>query len=129
MSIQVEIVTPSTVAFTGTATSVEAPGFEGEFGVLPGHTPFLSVVRPGLVTVHTESGQHVFVVGNGFVEAGPDRLTVLTEQFERAEDVDKELAKTQLADAEKALATVDPSSGEFKNAERDAALALARLAV
>ena len=129
MSIHVEIVTPTAVAFTGAATSVEAPGFEGEFGVLPGHTPFLSVVRPGLVTVHTEGGDHIFVVGNGFVEAGPDRLTVLTEQFERAEDVDKDAARTLLAEAEKALAAVDPASGEFKNAERDAALAQARLSV
>ena len=119
MNIHVEIVTPTRVA----------PGFVGEFGVLPGHTPFLSVVRPGLVTVHTESGDHRFVVGSGFVEAGPDRLTVLTEQFERAEDVDKDAARAELAAAEKALASADPASGEFKNAERDAALAQARLSV
>lgn len=128
-NIHVEIVTPTSVAFTGAATSVEAPGFEGEFGVMPGHTPFLSVVRPGLVTVHTDGGDQRFVVGTGFVEAGPDRLTVLTEQFERAEDVDKDAARAELVDAEKVLGTADPASGEFKNAQRDADLARARLSV
>ncbi|MCP4805045.1 MAG: ATP synthase F1 subunit epsilon [Proteobacteria bacterium] len=128
-NIHVEIVTPTSVAFTGAATSVEAPGFEGEFGVMPGHTPFLSVVRPGLVTVHTDGGDQRFVVGTGFVEAGPDRLTVLTEQFERAEDVDKDAARAELVEAEKVLGAADPASGEFKNAQRDADLARARLSV
>ena len=129
MSVRVDIVTPTAIAFSGDANTVEAPGFLVEFGVLPGHTPFLSVVRPGLVTIHTAAGDHRFVVGTGFVEAGPDRLVVLTEQFERAEDVDKDAARKQLDEANKVLGTVDPDSGDFKNAERDAALARARLAV
>jgi len=129
MAISVEIVTPTAVAFSGEANTVEAPGFLGEFGVLEGHTPFLSVVRPGLVTIHTASGDHRFVVGTGFVEAGPDRLVVLTEQFERAEDVDKDAARKELDAANALLGTVDPDSGDFKNAERDAALARARLSV
>ncbi len=129
MSIHVEIVTPTAVAFRGEASTVEAPGFLGEFGVLPGHTPFLSVVRPGLVTIHTAEGDHRFVVGIGFVEAGPDRLVVLTEEFERAEDVDKDAARAELDAANKVLGTADPDSGDFRNAERDAALARARLSV
>lgn len=129
MSIHVEIVTPTAVAFAGEASEVRAPGFLGEFGVLPGHTPFLSVVQPGVVTVHTNEGDHRFVVGKGFVEAGPDRLVVLTESFEKAGEVDKAAAKTLLEESEKALGTVDPDSGEYKNAERDAQLARARLSV
>lgn len=129
MAIHVEIVTPTAVAFKGEATTVEAPGFLGEFGVLEGHTPFLSVVRPGLVTIHSASGDMRFVVGIGFVEAGPDRLVVLTEQVERAEDVDKDAARKELEAATRVLGTVDPESGDWKNAERDAALARARLSV
>ena len=129
MSIHVEIVTPTAVAFAGEATEVRAPGFLGEFGVLPGHSPFLSVVKPGVVTVQTSEGEHRFVVGQGFVEAGPDRLVVLTDSFEMAADVDKAAAKALLETSEKALATADPSGGDFKNAERDAMLARARLAV
>jgi F-type H+-transporting ATPase subunit epsilon len=129
MSIHVEIVTPTAIAFAGEASEVRAPGFLGEFGVLPGHTPFLSVVQPGVVTVHTHDGEHRFVVGQGFVEAGPDRLVVLTDSFETAADVDKTAAKALLEASEKALGTVDPNSGDFKNAERDAQLARARLAI
>ena len=74
--INVEIVTPTRVVFRGVADEVRAPGFTGEFGVLPGHTPFLSVVVPGVVTLSTAGQDQRYVVGKGFVEAGPDRVAV-----------------------------------------------------
>jgi F-type H+-transporting ATPase subunit epsilon len=128
-SIHVEIVTPQKKAFSAEAREVRAPGFLGEFGVLPEHTNFLSVVRPGVVTILGEKGEQRFVVGRGFVEAGPDRLTLLTELCEAAADVDKGEAQRLLDASEKTLVTADASSGEYANAERNADLARARLSV
>jgi len=128
-SIHVEIVTPLALAHSAEAREVRAPGFHGEFGVLPQHTNFLSVVRPGVVTIVTDSGSTRFVVGRGFVEAGPDRLTLLTELCEPVEGIDKAAAQQQLDAAEKTLGSAALDSGDFANAQRDAELARARLSV
>lgn len=128
MSIHVEIVTAGRTAYTGEATEVKAPGFHGEFGVLPEHTPFLSVVRPGVVEVSEVGGGTArFVVGRGFVEAGPDRMTLLTELCEDGQGVDKAAAQSELDAAETTLATAEGGSAEAANAERKAELAQARL--
>jgi len=128
-SIHVEIVTPQALAHSAAAQEVRAPGFHGEFGVLPQHTNFLSVVRPGVVTIVTASGSTRFVVGRGFVEAGPDRMTLLTELCEPVEGIDKAAAQQLLEASEKILGTVSPESGDYANALRDADLARARLSV
>ena len=79
MALEVEIVTPRAVVWRGTAESVQAPGELGEFGVLPKHIPFLTTLRPGTVTVYTTEGTRRYQVGEGFAEAGPDRVVILTE--------------------------------------------------
>lgn len=127
MSILVEIVTPTKVALRETVREVRAPGLLGEFGVLPGHIPLLSVLRPGVVTLSTESGQQVYVVGQGFAEAGPDRLVVLTDVCEVASEVDKAAAQKLLDESERAMAALDPNSGDYAFAARNVALARARL--
>ena len=127
MALNVEIVTPTAVVFSGTVDEVKAPGFLGEFGVLPGHTPFLSVVTPGVVELTTAGSVQKFVVGRGFVEAGPDRLTVLADSVENGEDVDAKAAAELLESSEKLLASTEPGSDEYILAKRDAELAHARL--
>ena len=129
MSIQIEIVTPTAIAFNATASEVQAPGFLGEFGVLPSHTQFLSVVKAGVVSISAQDGTKRFIVGRGFAEAGPDRLTLLTELCETTENVDKGAAQALLDESEKVMATADPNSGEWLSAERDAELARARLSI
>jgi len=83
--LSVEIVTPRGVAWKGQATDVQAPGEMGEFGVLPQHIPFLTTLRPGLLTVRDQEGVKKYQVGAGFAEAGPDRVVVLTESCEAQE--------------------------------------------
>jgi len=80
--LHVEIVTPRKVAWKGTATDVQAPGELGEFGVLPRHIPFLTVLQPGIVKVRGPSGVQRFQVGAGFAEAGPDRVVLLVDSCE-----------------------------------------------
>jgi F-type H+-transporting ATPase subunit epsilon len=129
MALNIEIVTPTQTAFSGEALEVRAPGFLGEFGVLPEHTLFLSVVKAGVVTITTSAGETRYVVGRGFAEAGPDRLSVLTEICEEGSTVDKAAAKTLLESSEKTMATADPNGGDFAVAEHQAEIARARLAV
>ena len=108
---------------------MQAPGFLGEFGILPNHTQYLSVVKAGVVTIFADGKETRFVVGRGFAEAGPDRLTLLTELCEEATGQDKAAAQTLLDESEKTLASADPTTGEWLHAERDAELARARLSI
>ncbi|MFZ5482329.1 MAG: ATP synthase F1 subunit epsilon [Myxococcota bacterium] len=80
--LDVRIVTPKSVAYTGKASDVQAPGELGEFGVLPQHIPFLTTLKPGVVTVRGPEGTRKFKVGAGFAEAGPDRVVILAETCE-----------------------------------------------
>ena len=82
MPLDIEIVTPRTIAWKGVAESIQAPGELGEFGVLPGHIPFLTTLQPGVVSVYTSGGVQRYQVGEGFAEAGPERVVILTESCE-----------------------------------------------
>jgi F-type H+-transporting ATPase subunit epsilon len=80
--LNLEIVTPKRIAWKGVAMDVQAPGELGEFGVLPQHIPFLTVLKPGIVKVKTSTGELKFKVGAGFAEAGPDRVVLLADTCE-----------------------------------------------
>jgi len=104
-NIRLEIVTPSTDVVNEDAQIVMAPGSLGEFGVLTGHTPFMTSLKVGDIRYVDSNGteRHVFVSG-GFAEALPDKVTVLAESAERRRDIDIERAQTALTRAEKRLA-------------------------
>jgi len=104
-NIRLEIVTPSTDVVNEDAQIVMAPGSLGEFGVLTGHTPFMTSLKVGDIRYVDSNGteRHVFVSG-GFAEALPDKVTVLAESAERRRDIDVERAQTALTRAEKRLA-------------------------
>ncbi len=127
MSVELRIVTPKAVAWTGTADEVLAPGYHGQFGVLPGHERFLSVARPGRVVIRSEAGEQVFIVGTGFIEVGATEVTILTDVCEPIADVDADAAKQQLADAETELAGCVQGTAAWDEAEKKADLARARL--
>lgn len=125
----VDIVTPEKIAYSGAVREVRIPGLEGEFGVLPGHTFFLSLIQPGVAVVETPSGAERFVVGRGFAEAGPDKVVLLTDTCIPAADVDKAEAEALLADAEARLARLEPQSDAWLAASRDRSDAMAQLRV
>jgi len=104
-NIRLEIVTPSTDVVNEDAQIVMAPGSLGEFGVLTGHTPFMTSLKVGDIRYVDSNGteRHVFVSG-GFAEALPDKVTVLAESAERRRDIDLERAQTALTRAEQRLA-------------------------
>lgn len=127
--LNVDIVTPEKLAFSGAASQVRVPGALGEFGVLPGHTLFLSLLRAGVATIVGPNGAQRVVLGRGFAEATAEKLVILTDSFEDGSSVDKEAAKSLLSHCEHVLATAAPGSDEFIAAQRDLELAQARLAV
>ena len=99
--IKLEIVTPERTVVDEAAEMVVAPGSLGEFGVLTGHTPFLTTLRLGTLRYVDEAGKtcHVFI-NQGFAEALPDKVTILAESAERRRDIDVARAEAALMRAE-----------------------------
>ncbi len=104
-NIKLEVVTPDRAVVSEDVQIVMAPGSLGEFGVLIGHTPFLTTLKSGVIRYTDAQGteRYVFVNG-GFAEALPDKVTVLAESAERSSEVDLERAKAALERSEKRLA-------------------------
>jgi len=104
-NIKLEVVTPEKAVVDEDVKMVVAPGSLGEFGVLPGHTTFLTTLKVGTIRYTDASGKERFVfVSGGFAEALPDKVTVLAESAERRKDINLERAKESLQRAEKRLA-------------------------
>ena len=76
------LVSPERELFSGAVDQVDAPGTEGDFGVLPGHAPFMTTLKEGRVHVHVDQQQHVFEVHGGFADVTPQGLTILAEHAE-----------------------------------------------
>ena len=74
------LVAPEREVFAGQVDQVDAPGVEGDFGVLPNHAPFMTALREGLVTVHIGANRRVFSVKSGFADVTPQGLTILAEE-------------------------------------------------
>lgn len=101
--LTLSIVTPEREVLRAQVDTVELPGAEGYFGVLPGHTPMLATLKVGRLAYKV--GQDVFAVGVafGFAEVLPDRVTVLAEIAERADEIDASRAQAALERAEQRL--------------------------
>ena len=102
--MMVEVVTPTGVAVESDADEVTVPGARGEFGVLPGHTPFVSALKPGVLSYRVKTKRSVLAVGPGFAEvSGKDRVVVLTQQATPVEQIDVAAAQRELDEADRLL--------------------------
>jgi F-type H+-transporting ATPase subunit epsilon len=114
--LHLEIVTPKGSVVDVQADAVTLPGKLGEFGVLIGHIPFLSALRPGVLRYTVGDKQHRLAVASGFAEVGASsRVLVLTDQHAFPAEIDVDEAKRELADVE---AELKAWVGEM-NAEHD----------
>lgn len=102
--LQVDVVSAEKSMFSGEAKFVVLPGESGELGILPGHTPLISRIRPGTMKIEFVDGteEHIFVAG-GILEVQPGKVVVLSDTAIRAEDLDEQKALEARKQAEEAL--------------------------
>jgi F-type H+-transporting ATPase subunit epsilon len=104
-NIKFEVVTPEKEVVSEQAQIVMAPGSMGEFGVLAGHTPFMTSLKTGIVHYRDENGKDKYVfVSGGFAEALPDKITILAESAELGSDINLARAESAKERAERHLA-------------------------
>lgn len=124
-----EIVAPSRqVVRSEHVDEVIAPGSEGEFGVLPGHTPFLATLKVGMLSYREGTEWHHLAVEWGYAEVGPERIVILAEGADRAADIDLSEARIEKDRAEKLLAE-KLSDKDYEKARIDLMRAMIRIQV
>jgi ATP synthase, F1 epsilon subunit (delta in mitochondria) len=103
-SLQLDIVTPDQLVLSTDVDYVGAPGLEGEFGILSGHVPFISALAVGGLHYNKEGKTRWVFVSGGFAEISDDRVTILAESAEEAENIDTARAEAARKRAEERLA-------------------------
>ena len=99
-----EFVSPENVLFSGEVDQVDLPGAEGDLGILAGHAPMVTTLRPGIVTIFRGSAQEPVVVTGGFAEVGPGGLTILADRAVARADFDTAMLAADIKDAEEDVA-------------------------
>jgi F-type H+-transporting ATPase subunit epsilon len=115
MALHFELVSPEKLVFSGDVEQVDVPGAEGDFGVLAGHAPMVTTLRPGILTVHGAGGEEKIVVLGGFAEVSAQGLTVLADVAEAVEDIDRALVAKHIAEMERRIEQLQPG-GELDKA-------------
>jgi F-type H+-transporting ATPase subunit epsilon len=105
-----ELASPERLVFSGEVDQVDVPGSEGEFGVLAGHAPLVTTLRPGMLTVYQGSEKHQIVVHGGFAEAGPSGLTVLADMATSLKDVDRAAFAAHISEMEDRIKQMEQGS-------------------
>ena len=127
-NIKLEVVTPDKAVVNEDAKIVMSPGSFGEFGVLSGHTPFLTSLKVGSIRYTDVDGKDHFVfINGGFAEALPDKVTVLAESAERRNAIDLDRAQNAMERAEKRLSGANKE--EIDNVRAKASLERAMLRI
>ncbi|MBI3523783.1 MAG: F0F1 ATP synthase subunit epsilon [Betaproteobacteria bacterium] len=128
MTIHVDVVSAEEAIFSGLAEFVVLPGEAGELGILPGHMPLMTRIKPGTVRVklpHQEAEELFFVAG-GLLEVLPNKVTVLADTAIRGKDLDEAKAIDAKKKAEEAMATRS-SELDYARAQAELAEAIAQL--
>lgn len=120
-TLLLEVVTPQGLAVKAEVDQVEAPSVQGEFGVLPGHLPLLVALRAGVLRYRSAGKTVSLAVGPGFAEAGPSKMTVLTDMAMQGADVDTAAARADRDDSQKKIDTWanDTHTSEYEELVRD----------
>ncbi|TRO78462.1 F0F1 ATP synthase subunit epsilon [Trichloromonas acetexigens] len=111
--LRLELVTPYKKALSEEVDEVTAPGTLGEFGILPGHTPLLTTLKIGELSYRRGGEVFHLAVNWGYVEVEDDKVTVLVETAEPADEIDLERARAALGRAEEALRKLSSEDKDF----------------
>ena len=128
MPLQCEIVTQQRTVFSAEVDSVNLPSPEGRMGVLPNHMVMLTTLGYGEVIVRRGGEEEYFAIGGGFAEILPDRVTLLADSAEQAEEIDVERAQQARERAEKAMSEGIPEDSE-RYAQIEASLRRAQVRI
>jgi len=126
-SIQLQIVTPDREIADEEVDEVSLPGKEGYLGVLPGHAPLLTELQTGTLEYRQDENKHYVAVHWGVAEVLPERVIVLAEIAERAEDIDIDQAEEERQRIEEHLKTLSESDPDIQKAREDLRRAICRL--
>jgi F-type H+-transporting ATPase subunit epsilon len=127
--LNLEIITPEKVLVSEEVDMVEAKGSLGEFGVLPGHIQFLTVLEIGEVRYTKDGKTSYLATSGGFGEVADDKVTFLLDTAEFADDIDLERAKIAMEEAQERLKELEMDTAEYRMYEIALLRALARLQV
>ena len=127
-TIKLDIVTAEQLVFSEDVDAVVAPGVEGQLGILPHHTPLMTMLQPGELRVRKSGEEFSLAISGGFLEVRPDRVIVLADAAERADEIDIARAEEAMRRAQERLHEHAP---DLDVAQTEAALrrSLARLQV
>lgn len=125
--IQLQIVTPVREVVEEEVDEVSIPGKEGYLGVLPGHAPLITELKSGTLTYRQNTSEHYVAIHWGFAEVLSDRVIVLAETAELAEEIDVEQAERDREDAEAYLKSNPESEADIQKAREDLRRAECRL--
>jgi len=126
-SLTLQIVTPGGMVEDTTVSMVTLPGVEGDFGVLPGHAPFISILKAGGIYFDEGGMPRIYAVSAGFAEVTADKVLVVARTCERSGDVDLARAQKAQADLETSLSTMAPEDENRKKQEDRLSRAVARI--
>src|SRR5579863_4486716 len=121
-ALHLEFVSPENVLFSGDVDQVDLPGIEGDMGILAGHAPLVTVLRPGIVTIYRGGAREPVVVTGGFAEVGPAGLTVLADRAVARADFDLNALASEIKDAEEDAADTKDEAQRDKLGHRLAQL-------
>ena len=127
--IQLEVVTPARRILSQTVSEVRAPGANGSFGVRPGHMPFVAQMKAGALVATGGEGDVSFAVGEGFVQVAQDRVLVLAETADRAEDLELGAVSTEFETESKKLRGMKESDAGFELQQAKVGRAAAKVLV
>jgi F-type H+-transporting ATPase subunit epsilon len=113
-----EFVSPERVLFSGDVDQVDLPGIEGDMGILAGHAPLVTALRPGIVTIYNGGAREPVVVIGGFAEVSPAGLTILADRAMPREDFDTAMLAADIKDAEEDVADATDDAERDKLARR-----------
>jgi len=105
-----DLVSPEKLLFSGDVEQVDVPGAEGDFGVLAGHAPMVTTLRPGILTVFAAGGTQKIVVLGGFAEVSAQGLTVLADVAETVEEMDRAVIAKHISELESRIEKAEPGS-------------------
>lgn len=117
-SLHFEFVSPERVLFSGDVDQVDLPGAEGDLGILSGHAPLVTALRPGVVTIYNAGAREAVVVVGGFAEVSPAGLTILADRAVPRDHFDAATLASEIKDTEEDVGDADDEAQRDKLARR-----------